>query len=100
MADFEWDDTYDNPAHKDDYIDDEDEVNQTYQDLTSDLSEQPLDPDNPQISDNVWDVRALDTAVNQVYTDAYSKWGIEYEGSIDLNKFEINDGRLYVKKNS
>ena len=23
--------------------------------------------------------------------------GIEYEGSIDLNRFGINDGRLYVK---
>ena len=96
MADFEWDDTYDNPTYEDDYIDDE-EVNQTYQDLTSDLPEQPLDPDNPQISDNVWDVRALDTAVNQLYTDAYSKWGIEYD-SIDSTKFGIDDGRLYVKK--
>ena len=65
MDNFEWDDTYD-PAPKDDYIDDE--VYQTYQDLTSDLPEQPLDPgastSNPQISDNVWGVRALDTVVN------------------------------------
>ena len=72
MDNFEWDDTYD-PAPKDDYIDDE--VYQTYQDLTSDLPEQPLDPGastskKPQISDDVWNLRALNTAVNQLYTDA------------------------------
>ena len=96
MADFEWDDAYDNPKYDKDEYEDNDEVNQTYQDLTSDLPDE-ISPQatKPQISDTVWDVRALDTAVNQLYTDAYSKWGIKYD-SIDSTKFGIDDGRLIL----
>ena len=70
MADFEWDDTYDNPTYEDDY-DDNEEVNQTYQDLTSDLPEQPQTCEVITYSQTT---RLLQD--DDFYDKAVEKWGI------------------------
>ena len=93
MADFEWDDTYDNPTYKDDY-DDEDEVNQTFQDLTSDL---PEPPQTGEVITYSQTTRLLQDAVNDFYDKAVEKWGISKEFYRDPNQFELVDGKLQLK---
>ena len=93
MADFEWDDTYDNPTYEDDYIDDE-EVNQTYQDLTSDL---PEPPQTGEVITYSQTTRLLQDAVNDFYDKVVEKWGISKEFYRDPNQFELVDGKLQLK---
>ena len=93
MADFEWDDTYDNPTYKDDY-DDEDEVNQTFQDLTSDL---PEPPQTGEVITYSQTTRLLQDAVNDFYDKAVEKWGISKEFYRDPTQFELVDGKLQLK---
>ena len=95
MADFEWDDTYDNPTYEDDYIDDE-EVNQTYQDLTSDL---PEPPQTGEVITYSQTTRLLQDAVNDFYDKAVEKWGISKEFYRDSTQFELVDGKLQIKGN-
>ena len=95
MADFEWDDTYDNPTYKDDY-DDEDEVNQSFQDLTSDL---PEPPQTGEVITYSQTTRLLQDAVNDFYDKAVEKWGISKEFYRDSTQFELVDGELQIKGN-
>ena len=95
MADFEWGDTYDNPTYKDDY-DDEDEVNQTFQDLTSDL---PEPPQSGEVITYSQTTRLLQDAVNDFYDKAVEKWGISKEFYRDPTQFELVDGELQIKGN-
>ena len=95
MDDFEWDDTYDNPTYEDDY-DDEDEVNQTFQDLTSDL---PEPPQSGEVITYSQTTRLLQDAVNDFYDKAVEKWGISKEFYRDPTQFELVDGELQIKGN-
>ena len=93
MADFEWDDTYDNPTYKDDY-DDEDEVNQTFQDLTSDL---PEPPQTGEVITYSQTTRILRGAVDNFYNTIVEKWDLPKELYRDPNQFELVDGKLQLK---
>ena len=93
MADFEWDDTYDNPTYKDDY-DNKGEVSQTFQDLTSDL---PEPPQTGEVITYSQTTRLLQDAVNDFYDKVVEKWGISKEFYRDPTQFELVDGKLQIK---
>ena len=95
MDDFEWDD-FDNPTYEDDYDDDEDEVNQKFQDLTSDL---PEPPQTGEVITYSQTTRLLQDAVNDFYDKAVEKWGISKEFYRDPTQFELVDGELQIKGN-